>query len=230
MQIQSVFWIYQRFILTVGRLYHHLTCIRNFCLSLYRDWRMTDLDSNFYWVQVPSMCLLVISSSNSREGNGIPLQCSCLENPRDGEPGGLLSLGLHRVRHDWSNLAAAAAVLTQTSYSIPTMPLFIYFFKLEANYFIILWWFLPYINMNQPCVPHPEPPSHLPPYPIPQGHPSAPALSSLSHASNLDWWSVSHMIVYMFQCYSLKSSHPRLLPQSPTACSLYLCLFCCLAY
>ena len=27
------------------------------------------------------------------------LQCSCLENPRDGEPGGLLSMGLHRVRH-----------------------------------------------------------------------------------------------------------------------------------
>ena len=25
------------------------------------------------------------------------------------EPGGLQSMGLHRVRHDWSNLAAAAA-------------------------------------------------------------------------------------------------------------------------
>ena len=34
------------------------------------------------------------------EGNGNPLQCSCLENPRDGEPGGLPSLGLHRVGHD----------------------------------------------------------------------------------------------------------------------------------
>ena len=42
------------------------------------------------------------------EGNGNPLQCSCLENPRDGEPGGLPSMGLHRVRHDWSDLAAAA--------------------------------------------------------------------------------------------------------------------------
>ena len=36
-------------------------------------------------------------------------------------------------------------------------------------------------------VPHPEPPPHLPPQPIPQGPPSAPALSALSHASNLDW-------------------------------------------
>ena len=33
-------------------------------------------------------------------GNGNPLQCSCLENPRDVEPGGLPSTGLHRVRHD----------------------------------------------------------------------------------------------------------------------------------
>ena len=34
------------------------------------------------------------------EGNGNPLQCSCLDNPRDGEPGGLLSMGSHRVGHD----------------------------------------------------------------------------------------------------------------------------------
>ena len=38
------------------------------------------------------------------------------------------------------------------------------------------------------------------------------------------------MIIYMFQCYSLKSSHPHLCPQSPTDCSLHLCLFCCLTY
>ena len=31
------------------------------------------------------------------EGNGTPLQCSCLENPRDGEPGGLVSMGSHRA-------------------------------------------------------------------------------------------------------------------------------------
>ena len=33
-----------------------------------------------------------------------------------------------------------------------------------------------------------------------------------------------------FQCYSLKSSHPCLLPLSPKDCSLHLCLFHCLAY
>ena len=87
--------------------------------------------------------------------------------------------------------------------------------------------------MNQPrahmCSPS-WTPSHLPPHPSPQGHPSAPAPSTLSHASNLVWWSTSHMIIYMFQRYPLKSSHPRLLPHSPKVRSLHLCLFCSLVY
>ena len=36
------------------------------------------------------------------EGNGNPLQCSCLENP-------YVSMGSHGVGHDWSDLTAAAA-------------------------------------------------------------------------------------------------------------------------
>ena len=70
----------------------------------------------------------------------------------------------------------------------------------------------------------------LPPRTIPLGHPSAPAPSTLYHASNLDWQFISHVIIYMFQCHSLKSFHPRPLPQSPKDCSIYQCLFCCLAY
>ena len=98
------------------------------------------------------------------EGDGTPLQCSCLENPLDGgawwaavhevaksrtrlsnftltfhfhalekamaphsstlawripgtgEPGGLPSVGSHRVGHDWSDLAAAAAAGSMTFY------------------------------------------------------------------------------------------------------------------
>ena len=89
--------------------------------------------------------------------------------------------------------------------------IFLYFLKFiliggKLLYNIVV--VLPSIDMNQPWVymcPHPDPPSHLPPHPIPQGHSSTPALSALSHASNLDWWSISHMIIYTFQCYSLKS-------------------------
>ena len=40
------------------------------------------------------------------ERNGNPLQCSCLENPRDG---GTWWAAVYGVAHDWSNLAAAAA-------------------------------------------------------------------------------------------------------------------------
>ena len=100
------------------------------------------------------------------EGNGTPLQYSCLENPTDrgawwaavhgvdksrtwlsdftftfhfcalekkmathssvlawripgtGEPGGLPSMGSHRVGHDWSDLAAAEAAFTDKSINI----------------------------------------------------------------------------------------------------------------
>ena len=45
------------------------------------------------------------------EGNGNPLQCSCLENPRDGKPGWLLSMGSHRVEYDWSDAAAALILI-----------------------------------------------------------------------------------------------------------------------
>ena len=102
-----------------------------------------------------SHCTKPVPRETTREGNGTPLQYSCLENPMDrgawwaavhgvansqawlsdftftfhfhalekemathssvlawripgmGEPGGLPSIGLHRVGHNWSYLAAA---------------------------------------------------------------------------------------------------------------------------
>ena len=141
------------------------------------------------------------------EGNANPLQYSCPENPMNSMKQ-LQSMGSQRVGH---NLA------TEQQSEYETQFLKINLFKLEDNYSTVLWWFLPYMDMNQPRVymcPPSEPPFHLPPHPIPLDCPRAPALSALSHASNLDWSSVSHMVTYMFHCCSLRSSHPHLLPQS----------------
>ena len=111
-----------------------------------------------YCIPFQMAYVLLTISWYIREGNGTPLQYSCLENPLDGgawwaalhgvakswarlsdftftfhfhalekemathssvlawripgteEPSGLPSMGSHRVGHDWSDLAAAAAV------------------------------------------------------------------------------------------------------------------------
>ena len=44
-----------------------------------------------------------------REGTGNPLSVLAWRIPATEEPGGLPSMGSHGVRHDWSDLAAAAA-------------------------------------------------------------------------------------------------------------------------
>ena len=123
------------------------------------------------------------------EGNGKPLQCSCLENtrgsgawwaaihgvakswtwlsdftftfqfhalekemathssvlawriPGTGEPGGLPSLGSHRVRHDWCDLVAAAAETLQTfqiGFSLYRVLLMLLLWSLGCVYLSIL--------------------------------------------------------------------------------------------
>ena len=97
--------------------------------------------------------------------------------------------------------------------------------------FTVLYWFchtLTWISHWCTWVPNPEPPSHLAPHIISLDHLCAPAPSILYSVSNIDWWFVSYLIVYMFQCHSPKSSHPLPLPQSLKDCSIHLCLFCCI--
>ena len=104
---------------------------------------------------------------------------------------------------------------------------FFFFFLLFFN-FTILYWFChisSWIRHRYTCVPHPEPSSLLPPHTIPLGRPSALAPSIQYRSSNLDWWLVSYMILFMFQYHSPKSSHPLPLPQSPQDCSINQCLF-----
>ena len=71
---------------------------------------------------------------------------------------------------------------------------------------------LKWISLGCTRVHHPGLLSYLPPHPILQGYPSAPTLSALFQALNLDWRSVSHMVIYMFQCYSL--NHHTLIKKS----------------
>ena len=53
------------------------------------------------------------------EGNGNPLQCSCLENPRDGKPGGLPS---YWVAQSWTRLkrlsSSSSSLLKETIFDL----------------------------------------------------------------------------------------------------------------
>ena len=117
---------------------------------------------------IHTSCFCRMSNGSTGEGNGNPLQYSCLENPMDGgawsaivhgvakswtrlsdftftfhfpamekemathssvlawiipgtgEPGGLPSMGSHRVGHDWSSLAAAATLFRKNNGHLQT--------------------------------------------------------------------------------------------------------------
>ena len=136
------------------------------------------------------------------------------------------------------SVADSKRVMTKCRSEVWAILLIFLFFKINlfllvATYFTILWWFLPYIDMNLPWV-YMCPPSWSPLPPPSPSHPSGSSqCTSPEHpVSCIDpgLGSISHMIIYMFQCYSLKPSQPRLLPPNPKVCSLHLCLFCCLTY
>ena len=50
-------------------------------------------------------------------------------------------------------------------------------------------------------------------------------LQSMRSQENWIKLTISPQIIYMFQCCSLETSHPCLLPQSPKFCYVHLCLF-----
>ena len=78
-------------------------------------WQVLSLPKQKAGVEETQICFRAVSYTQEDKvwgKNGNPLQCSCLENPRDWEPGGLPSLWSHRVGHDWSDLAAAVAAYT----------------------------------------------------------------------------------------------------------------------
>ena len=129
--------------------------IISFMANIHFSW-----DKHLLWACFYYLWKLFSDATFSGEGNGTPLQYSCLENPMDGgawqaavqgvnksrtwlsdftftfhfhalekemathssvlawrilglgEPGGLPSMGSHRVRHHWSDLAVAVATFS----------------------------------------------------------------------------------------------------------------------
>ena len=49
------------------------------------------------------------------EGNGNPLQCSCLENPKEGKPGGLL---WGRTESDTTELGSQRSLVPHTKFTV----------------------------------------------------------------------------------------------------------------
>ena len=135
------------------------------------------------------------------EANFGPYSCCVRRRGRDFNQslGSLKALPLQNVHHP------SPAPCKVSLFFYFQVVYFLNFIIIIIFYFTILYWFChtsTCICHGSTHVPHPKAPSHLPPHPILQGHPSIPALSTLSHALNLGWWSISH-------CYSLKSSHPH---------------------
>ena len=106
-----------------------------------------------------------------------------LRIPGTGEPGGLLSVGSHRVGHDWSDLAAVKAMVFPVvmygceSWTIKKaerwrIDAFVFFYTFSVYLFISILLYntvlvLPYIDMNPPWVLHEfpilkPPPTFLP--------------------------------------------------------------------
>ena len=102
--------------------------------------------------------------------------------------------------------------------------MFIYF---NWRLITILYWFChtsTWIRHGCTHVPHPESPSHLPPHPIPLGHPSAPAPSILYPALNLDWRFISHRYYTCFN--AILPNHPTIaLSHRVQKTVLYICVF-----
>ena len=155
-------------------------------------------------------------------GHSNLLQYSCLENPTDRGAWWAMVHRSQRVSYDWSDWAQHAAQGLLIHLHVDTNLLLfqnyilnfvimenhiksIFFYFKNFNWRLITLQYcgdfchtFTWISLGCTCVPHPDPPSHLSPHPIPQVHPSAPALSTLPHASNVDWQSTSYMVICMF--------------------------------
>ena len=78
---------------------------------------------------------------------------------------------------------------------------------------MVLCWFLPNINMNQPHVASLLNLLPSPPHPIPLGgHRALGCTSCVTQQIPTGYLSITCGNIHMFPCYSLDLSHPPLLP------------------
>ena len=92
--------------IVVQSLSHVQLCNPMDCTSVHDYCKNYGFDYMALCQQVTSLLFNMLSRLVIGEGNGNPLQCSCLENPRDRGAWWLLSVGSHRVGYYWSDLAA----------------------------------------------------------------------------------------------------------------------------
>ena len=111
----------------------------------------------------------------------------------------------------------------------------IYFYQLEANYFTLLQWFLPYIDMNQPWI-YMCSPSRSPLPPPSPSHPSgsfqctSPALVSCIQPGLVICFTLDSILVPMLFSQNIPSSPSPTESKSLFCTSVSLFLFCIQGY
>ena len=105
---------------------------------------------------------------------------------------------------------------------LPLLLLLLFFYFIF--HFTIWYWFChtsTWIRDGYTRVPHPEPPSLLPPCTIPLGHPSAPAPSILYRT-----WTGDSFLIWYYTCFNaILPNHPTLsLSHRVQKSVLYICV------
>ena len=130
------------------------------------------------------------------------------------EPGGLLSLGSHRVGHDWSNLAAAAACMLS---HFSCVQLFVTLWTVAHQAPLSMGFSRSEYWSELPC----PPPRYLPALGIEPKSPAAPTLQadslSLSHQGS----PCTYIYMYIYNCKQMSLKWSKSLSFSPK-CLIYL--------
>ena len=92
-----------------------------FCTSL-RTQRFAPLNAHDHRFHSPPLYLCHVLTPNSREGNGTPLQYSCLENPRDGGAWWAAVYGVAQSRTQLKRLSSSSTKFNSLIHHWSTQP------------------------------------------------------------------------------------------------------------